>query len=53
MHDWSIVVSAYGAHDNVGTVAVLGPTRMRYDRTIPRVRYFAALMSDIVADIGA
>lgn len=53
MHGWSMVISSYGVQENLGTVAVLGPTRMHYDRTIPRVRYVAALMSDIVGDIGA
>ena len=53
MQGWSMVISSYGVQENLGTVAVLGPTRMHYDRTIPRVRYVAALMSDIVGEISA
>jgi transcriptional regulator of heat shock response len=32
-------------------VAVLGPTRMRYSRTIPTVRYLAALLGDLMSQI--
>ena len=32
-----------------GALAVLGPTRMRYSRVIPAVRYLSALMSERVA----
>ena len=48
MRDWSMVVSRYGDDDATGTVAVVGPTRMRYERTIPRVRFVAALMGNLL-----
>ena len=49
MQEWSVVTSSYGdVAGSIGTVAVLGPTRMRYERTIPRVRYVAALMSHLI-----
>jgi len=49
LQDWSMVVSAFGDRDGaVGTIAVLGPTRMRYGYTIPRVRYVAALISSLL-----
>ncbi len=48
MHDWSMVVARYGGGDAAGTVAVVGPTRMHYERTIPRVRFVAALMGNLV-----
>ncbi|MEX2229232.1 MAG: heat-inducible transcriptional repressor HrcA [Dehalococcoidia bacterium] len=52
MLEWSVVVSSYGdAAGSVGTVAVLGPTRMRYERTIPRVRYVATLMSHLIEGV--
>jgi heat-inducible transcriptional repressor len=52
LHDWTIVVSGFDGPDGaIGTVAVLGPTRMRYGHTIPRVRYVAALMSDLLQEI--
>ena len=54
MQDWSVVVSTYGGRDGaVGTVAVLGPTRMPYASTIPRVRYLASLMSELLIEVGA
>lgn len=51
MRDWSVVVSAYGDGETHGTVAVLGPTRMAYQRSIPRVRYVAALMSSLLHEV--
>ncbi|MCK9487527.1 MAG: heat-inducible transcriptional repressor HrcA [Dehalococcoidia bacterium] len=52
MQDWSMVVSRYGGEDAVGAVAVVGPTRMAYQRTIPRVRYVAALMGQLLQEVG-
>jgi len=51
MRDWSVVVASYGDGETNGTVAVLGPTRMHYQRSIPRVRYVAALMSSLLHDV--
>lgn len=48
MQDWSVVVSRYGDDSAAGTVAVVGPTRMHYERTIPRVRFVAALMGNLL-----
>ncbi len=48
MQDWSVVVSRYGDDDATGTVAVVGPKRMHYERTIPRVRFVAALMGSVL-----
>ena len=51
MQDWSVVVSSYGDLDGPGgTVAVLGPMRMHYARTIPRVRYVAGLMGNLIRE---
>ena len=53
LHDWSVILSAYGQRSGpVGTVAVLGPTRMDYARTIPRVRYLASLMGSLVHEVA-
>ena len=44
-----LVVSSFGdGQGTAGTVAVLGPKRMSYARTIPRVRYLARLISDLM-----
>ena len=52
LHDWTVVVSAFeGPDGTIGTVAVLGPTRMRYGLTIPRVRYVGSLMSELLQEI--
>lgn len=51
MQDWSMVVARYGELDAAGAVAVVGPTRMAYQRTIPRVRYVASLMTQLVHDV--
>ena len=51
MVEWSMVLSRYGDEDAVGTVAVIGPTRMPYHRTIPRVRYVARLMSHLLREV--
>ena len=54
MRDWSVVISTYGnLAGPAGTVAVLGPTRMHYARTIPRVRYVATLISDLLPEVVA
>lgn len=51
MQDWSMVIARYGETDASGAVAVIGPTRMAYQRTIPRVRYVASLMSQLLHDV--
>ena len=46
----SVIVTSYGGPDTAsGALAVLGPTRMRYPRTISTVRYLSALMSELVS----
>ena len=46
----TVIVSSYGTPDTAsGALAVLGPTRMRYPRTISTVRYLSALMSELVS----
>jgi heat-inducible transcriptional repressor len=47
----SMVIARYGVPGlATGTLGVLGPMRMSYARTIPTVRYVAALLSDLVND---
>lgn len=51
MRACSVVVGAYGAPGVAsGALAVLGPMRMRYSRTISTVRYLANVMSDLIAE---
>jgi heat-inducible transcriptional repressor len=50
--DYSVVVSQYGIPDEaVGTVGVIGPTRMQYAHTIPVVAYLASVLSRLLAGL--
>ncbi len=50
----SMVLARYGAPGLItGTLGVLGPMRMSYNRTIPTVRYVAGLLSELVNDTFA
>ncbi len=50
----AMVLARYGVPGLVtGTLGVLGPMRMSYNRTIPTVRYVAGLLSDLVNDTFA
>lgn len=52
LQDCSVVLARYGNPGGpTGVVAVLGPTRMRYSRTIPTVRYLATLLGDMMSQI--
>lgn len=49
LKDCTMILSRYGVTDTFsGTVAVVGPTRMPYDRNVAAVRYVADLMSGFV-----
>ncbi|MCH8995191.1 MAG: heat-inducible transcription repressor HrcA [Chloroflexi bacterium] len=51
MRACSVVIGAYGAPGVAsGVLAVLGPTRMRYPRTISTVRYLANVMSELLSE---
>lgn len=47
--DLSVVATPYGPEDRpVGSIAVIGPTRMNYSRVIPLVDFTAELVSDLM-----
>lgn len=49
LQDYSMVVTAYGTPgQGGGALGVLGPTRMRYGRTISAVRHVASLMTELL-----
>ena len=49
MHEVSLVFAPYGAPDRaLGMLGVLGPTRMRYPRAIPTVRYLSTIMNELL-----
>lgn len=50
----SIILAHYGIPGQVtGTLGVLGPMRMSYNRSIPAVRFVAGLLSELVGDAFA
>ena len=52
IHDLSVVISQYGiAGEAVGTIGVVGPTRMPYARAISTVGYLSSVMSGLVAEL--
>lgn len=49
---FSVVISQYGFPDGaMGTIGVIGPTRMPYARTISTVDYLSSLLSGLVAEL--
>ena len=52
MRGYSVVVRRYGLHGEViGTMGVIGPTRMPYARTISAVNYLSSVLSGLVGEI--
>ncbi len=52
IHDYSVVISRYGlSKEAIGTISVVGPTRMPYARVISTVGYLASVMSELVAEL--
>jgi len=50
--DYSIVISRYGiSNEAVGTVGVLGPTRMPYAHTILTVNYLSKILSELMSGL--
>ncbi len=51
-HNYSIVISKYGIPEEaVGTLGVVGPTRMPYAQTISIVSYLSLVLSSLVAGL--
>ena len=52
IHDYSVVISRYGLPEEaVGTISVVGPTRMPYARTISVVSYLSTVLGRLVAEL--
>ena len=47
----SMVLARYGTGHLVGAIGVMGPTRMRYGRAIPAVRYVAEVVSRFLEQV--
>jgi len=51
-HNYSVVISQYGIPEEaVGTVSVVGPTRMPYAHTISTIGYLSSVLSGMVAGL--
>ncbi len=52
IRDYSVVISRYGLPEEaVGTIGVVGPTRMPYARTIATIGYLSLIMSGLMAKL--
>jgi len=52
IHNYSVVISRYGLPNKaVGTIGVVGPTRMPYARTISTVGYLSSVLTGLVAEL--
>ncbi len=52
IQDYSVVICRYGLPDEaVGTISVVGPTRMPYARTISTVVYLSSVLSGLLAEL--
>ncbi len=52
IQNFSVVLSRYGIPDEaVGTIGVVGPTRMHYGRTISAISFMASMMSKLISDL--
>lgn len=51
-HNYSVVISKYGIPEEaVGTIGVVGPTRMPYAHTISTVAYLSLVLSGLIASL--
>ncbi len=52
IHDYSVVISQYGLpKEAIGTISVIGPTRMPYARTMATVSYLSSVLSVLMAKL--
>jgi len=52
VQECSLVIGSYGLPDEaLGSIAVVGPTRMEYERTIAVISYVSSLISLLVAEL--
>jgi len=52
IHNYSVVISRYGLpNEAIGTISVVGPTRMPYARTISTVSYLSSVLSGLLAEL--
>ncbi|MDD3994935.1 MAG: hypothetical protein PHT06_03915, partial [Dehalococcoidales bacterium] len=48
----SVVMSRYGIPDEaIGTIGIVGPTRMHYGRAISTISFMSSMMSKLICDL--
>lgn len=52
LRDCAVVATRYGSGSAAGVIAVIGPTRMRYDRVVATIQYLGRLMTGLWAELG-
>jgi heat-inducible transcriptional repressor len=50
LKDYSVITATYSVASVTGSIGVIGPTRMRYARTIPLVDYVARTISEMFSN---
>ena len=52
IHDYSIVLNRYGLpNEAIGTIGIVGPTRMPYSRAISTVDYLSSMLNGLAAEL--
>jgi heat-inducible transcriptional repressor len=49
LRDFTVIASAYGGQNPLGTLGVLGPSNMNYGRVIPFVDFAADLLTELLS----
>jgi heat-inducible transcriptional repressor len=52
LQECSVILSRYQSSEVKGTVGVIGPTRMPYERVIPTVNYFSRAMDQMIGELA-
>jgi heat-inducible transcriptional repressor len=51
LRDCAVVATRYGSGSAAGVIAVIGPTRLRYDRVVATIQYLGRVMSGLWAEL--
>ena len=49
LHDFSMITSCYHRGKDIGTLGVIGPTRMRYSKIVSLIDFMASTMSEYLS----
>jgi heat-inducible transcriptional repressor len=51
LRDCAVVATRYGSGSAAGVIAVIGPTRLRYDRVVATIEYLGQVMSGLWSEL--